>query len=102
MKPAVLLEAFNRGDLFPGCCCNFSDAGTCCLAVDEHGACAALTFAAAVFAAGQVEIVTQDAQQASITVGVDPHPRSIDLKFSDSLHRTPSRRRSQVHSMTCN
>ena len=54
------------------------------VAVNEHGARAALAFAAAVLASRQVKLVAQHAQQGSVRRGVNLVPRAIDLDFSDS------------------
>ena len=50
------------------------------LAVDEHRARAALPFAAAVLAAGQVEVVAQDREQAVARLAVDLVRPAVDAQ----------------------
>ena len=51
------------------------------LAVDEHGAGAALALAAAVLGAGQVELVAQNAKQALRRVGLDAATTAVDQQL---------------------
>ena len=52
----------------------------------EHGAGGALTFAAAVLGAGEVEVVAEHAQERAIGIGVDVAARSVDIQFGDPRH----------------
>jgi hypothetical protein len=47
--------------------------------VDEHGAGAALSFAAAVLRSGEVELVAQDAKQGPLRVGVNLKDGAVDF-----------------------
>ena len=62
------------------------DAGAGRLAVEQHRAGAAAAFPAAVLAAGQVEVVAQDAEQRALRVGVQGTPRAVDVEFLDGRH----------------
>src|SRR6185369_947504 len=75
-------EAFDRGDLFAGTVGKGCDAGAGCLAVDEDGAGAAFPFAAAVFAAGEREIVAEDAEERAARIGGTFALLSIQLQAS--------------------
>ena len=63
---AIFFEAFDGGDRSS---CDGADgdlAGTARRAGDEHGASAALAFAAAVFCAGEAEVVAENVQQRRV------------------------------------
>src|SRR6202142_2716057 len=51
-------------------------------AVDEHGAGAALSLAAAVLGAGELEVIAEDAEQRRFGLGVDRVADSVDNDFS--------------------
>src|ERR1700686_4881924 len=60
MKAAVLRQPFDGGDLFSFDLGDGRDAGAHGRAIDEYGACAAMAFATAVLAAGEIELVAED------------------------------------------
>ena len=84
MQLAVAFQAFDRRDRFFADRADISDARVARISVNEHGARAALTFAAAVFAAGQVKLIAKHAEQGSVRRGVNFVGFAVDLKFSDS------------------
>src|SRR6266404_3246831 len=90
MQPSLALQAFDGRDLPASGGAERGDARPRRCAVDEHGAGAALALAAAVLASGEIEIVAQNAEQASlrVRVGLDPFP--VDSKFSNLGHRDSS------------
>ena len=64
------------------------------LAVDEDGAGAAAALAAAVLAAGQVEVVAEDAEQGAFRVGVEGVSGAVDVEQFDVGHEgDPQRKR---------
>ena len=71
MQLAVLFEALDGGDLAGGDGLERRHTGTDRCAVDQDGAGAATAFAAAVFRAGQAEIVAEEIEQGAIFLGVD-------------------------------
>src|SRR6266404_9671133 len=87
MQLTILFETFDGHDLFAGHAANLSDAGTRRLSVDKHGARAALTLAASVLAARQVEIVAQHAEQTRRRIYIGCHPLSVDVECGDSGHK---------------
>jgi len=66
MQPAIGGKSLYRCDLLWGSCANRSDTGASGITVNENGASPALSFAAAVFAAGKVELVAQDREKARL------------------------------------
>ena len=64
------------------------DAGANGKALQQNRAGTALTFAAAVFGAGQIQIVTQNAQQCAVRLGVDAATGSVHIQFGDPGHTT--------------
>jgi hypothetical protein len=90
MQVAIFLEPFDRGDLFCGDGADEGDAGTARTAFDENGAGAALAFAAAVLAAGQVELIAKNGKKAGLIVGVYRIFCSIDVEFRDFSHGSAS------------
>ena len=81
---AVAREALDGRDLLAGEVADFPLARARRLAIDQDGAGAALAFAAAVLAAGQIEIVAQHAEQRALGVRLDRHGAAIDVKFFDA------------------
>ena len=65
----------------PATVADSGDAGPHGLAVDQHGAGAAAALAAAVLAAGQVQVVAQDAEQASFRVRFEALFEPVDMQF---------------------
>ena len=55
-------------------------------AVQQDGAGAALAFAAAVFGAGEIEVVAQDAQEGAFALGVHWGVAAIDMKRCNFGH----------------
>src|SRR6185369_14186978 len=90
MQAAVSLQGFDGSDLLPGCNANSCHARARGYAVDEHRASSALAFPATVLAAGEIEIISQDTEQAAIGAGIDSKSASVDKKFGDPLHKSPS------------
>jgi hypothetical protein len=81
-----LLESFDRRELLSrrrsyGC-----DARTRRDAVDQHRASSTLAFAATILAAGQIQIISQDTEQAAIGSSINSKPAPIDKKLADPLH----------------
>jgi hypothetical protein len=68
MELLTLSQTFDRGDLLAHGGPNGKHAGTPRLAVNQHGAGAALTFAATVFAARQIEEFPEDGEEGSLLV----------------------------------
>src|SRR5882724_7917125 len=71
VQPSVVLQALDGCDLPARGSANRGDARPRRGAVDEYSASAALALAATVFASREIEIVAQNAEQASLRVGVD-------------------------------
>jgi len=72
MQLAVLLDALDGDDFLAADIAGVRDARFRCHAVDQDSARAALTFAAAVLAARQVELVAQHVQKAPLAVHIQP------------------------------
>ena len=66
MQFPVLLEAFNGRDIFSRDARSCQDTRTSGIAIDQDCARAADSFAAAVFATGQIKAVAQDRKQTFI------------------------------------
>jgi hypothetical protein len=64
-----------------------SYAGPSSPAIDHYRAGTAPSFAAAVFASGEVQVVSQDAEQTPFGVGVNAVVGSVHVKFGNSNHR---------------
>jgi len=79
MQAVALGEAFNRSDLFLGDIGDTRDAGATGLAIDQDGASAALAFAAAVLAPGQIEMVAQHEEQAGVGIRVGGIDAPVDV-----------------------
>jgi hypothetical protein len=60
VQAVALGEAFNGSNLLLGNIADARDAGSARLAIDQDRTSAALAFAAAVLASGQIEMVAQD------------------------------------------
>src|SRR5262249_47539778 len=83
---AVALEPFDRGDFFSFAVAKRCDARAGRLAVDEHSARAAASLAASILAAGEIELVAEDAQEAAFGIGLDAAFCSVDQKFGAACH----------------
>src|ERR1700686_4619478 len=89
MQLAIFLKSFDGRDLLAARPTSLSDAGTRRLAIQQHGARAALPLAAAVLAAGQVEIIAQHAKQTRCRIDVQRHLLSVNIERGDSGHKKP-------------
>ena len=63
------------------------------LAVDQHGAGAAVALVAALLAAGQSQLVAEHLQQRPVVVGGDLAALAVDTQLQDGLHRGSLRAR---------
>ena len=79
MQPAVSLQTFDRLDCLVGRDAHLRDARPDRLAVNEHGAGTALAFAAAVLAAGQIQVAAEHVEKASLRVGMKRASSTIHL-----------------------
>jgi hypothetical protein len=91
MKPPVLFEALDGGDLFASDRENAGDAGAHGRAVDQDGAGAALALAASVLGAGEGEVVAEDPEEHAVGVEDD----AVMLLVEDELHTSILRPRGQ-------
>ncbi len=80
-------DAFDRRDRLAGGVAEPRHAGAHGLTVDQHRARAALTFAAAEFAAGEIEFVSEDREEAVFGRALDLVGDAIDAQ--DELRHTP-------------
>ena len=85
--------AFDRRDRLRADAADARDARARACAVEQHGAGAALPFAAAEAAAGQAEIVAEDRQQAVARLGVNLAVLAIDAQNVTSHERILTRLR---------
>jgi hypothetical protein len=86
MQAVALGEAFNGGNLPLRNIADPRDAGPARLAIDQNGTGAALAFAAAILAAGQIEMVAQHEQQAGVGIRVNGVGTSVDVQLSSCSH----------------
>src|SRR5262245_45222983 len=91
MEPAIRFKPFDGGDALAGRGRKRGDAGASRPAVDQHGAGAALPFAAAVLCTRKPEFVAKDLEQRGVRGGVDRVTPSVDGKLGRLCHRSPSR-----------
>src|SRR5262249_32049708 len=82
-------EALDGRDLFSGGGAQRRDAASDGRAIEQHGAGAALAFAAAVLGAGEIKLIAQNKQEASVGGGFDGEARPVDLELNVLRHRTP-------------
>src|SRR5262249_45611165 len=82
-----MLKPFNCGDRLIGAFGDGRDARSHSAAVDEHGASAALPFATSMFAAGEIKVVAQHAEQAAIWRRLHAAPQAVDMKLREGNHR---------------
>ncbi len=80
-------KAFDRDYLVIADQADLRAAGAFGDSVDEDGARAALAFAAAVFGAGQVELVAEDGEQGPLRVRVDLAKDAVYFYLPDSCHK---------------
>lgn len=57
-------------------------------AVQQNGAGAALPLAAAVFAAGQIQIIAQDAQEGALAFDIHGAVLAVHIQFGDAWHKS--------------
>ena len=88
MQPAILLEAFDGGDFLLADFADVCVAGTNRNTVEQDGASAALTFAAAVFRSGQLQVIAQNTEETSGAIRVDADAFAVHVDFSDPRHTT--------------
>src|SRR5438094_28344 len=86
MKFAVTFQPFNGDDLLAFASADRRAARPFRHALDQHRASAAFSFAAAVCAAGEVEIVAEDAEQSALVQRRDTAFRAVDGQFSYGRH----------------
>lgn len=84
MKFPIAFQTFNRRHGFLANRANIRDARMPQISVNEHRARAALAFATTIFAAGQVQLIAQNAQQGSVGRGVNLVRSAVYLQFGDS------------------
>ncbi len=80
-------QAFNRLNLAPMGGGNGRQTGGNKLTIEQHSARAALTFTAAVFRPGKMEIFAEHFEQATAIVCGDALEDAIDLELNGGLHR---------------
>jgi hypothetical protein len=83
MQFSIVLKSFDGRNRFFTDHADIRDARMSRISVNQHRARAALTFAAAILAAGQIELIAQNAQQGSVRRGVNLVGFAVDLKFGD-------------------
>lgn len=87
MEMAVLLEAFNRGD---GFCHRGADrnlARPARRSAKQDGACAALSFAAAILGARQAQFVAENGEERRFRIALDRITLAVDFEFDRLRHR---------------
>src|ERR1017187_9144181 len=85
MELIAMREAFNGGDLPLSDRSHLRNARALGLSVDQDGTGAALTFAAAILGAGQIEVVTQDGQKTGLRICVDRGRTSVYSEANRSI-----------------
>src|SRR5207253_3118512 len=83
---SVAREAFDGRDFLRADGAARREARTHGHAVDEHGARAALAFAAAVFGAGEREVVAQHAEERTRRIGIARARGAVDVEGGDVGH----------------
>jgi len=86
MQSPVPREALDGDDALARHRPGFGNARFRGLPIHQHGARRALPFAAAVLGAGQIQVVTEHAQQSSVGVGIHPPLGAIDIQYGDPAH----------------
>jgi len=87
MQFAVLLEAFDGGNLLARAGGGGSHAGTGRRTIQQHGASATLALTASVFRSGEQQLLPQDPKQHLGRIGVDHMSRAVDCKFHSAILR---------------
>src|SRR5581483_6781547 len=88
MQFAVRLKPLNRGDLASRDCARMHLARARRASIDQHGARAALSFATAVFCAGEIQPIAQDVEQHFVLGGGNAVLGAVDVQ-SDLSHGRP-------------
>ena len=87
MQLAVVFKAFDGFDFAAADSADGGDAGAGGNAIKQDGAGATLGLAATVFAAGEIQIVAQNAEETAFAIGIERDVLPVDMKFSDLGHR---------------
>ncbi len=85
---AVLSQALDGSDLFAGDTFDARNARPHGRPVDEQGAGSALSFAATVLAASEVEIVAQDPKELTVRMDFEPVMFAVDNEFHTLILRS--------------
>jgi len=90
MEAVVLRQTFDGGDFFSFDLGDGRYAGADGRAIDKHGTGAAMAFATAVFAAGELEFIAEDPKQEAVGVELEPVMLLIDHEFHALILRPVS------------
>ena len=91
MKLLASGQPLDGRDVLVRDCADARDAGTLRFAVDEHGAGAALSFAASVLTPGEIEMLAQDRQETGLRIDIDGITSSVDGEAGGRHAETPFR-----------
>ena len=91
MELIAMREALNGGDLPLSDRSHLRNARALGFPVHQDGASAALTLTAAILAAGQIEVVTQDGKKTGLRICVDRVRTSVYSEANRSHSETPVR-----------
>src|ERR1043166_7152415 len=86
MQAAIFLEAFDGGDVAARGCSGRHPAGTHGHAFHDDGACAALSFAAAVLGAGEVQLVPEYGEESAVWIGVNGMTDAVHHELDRAPH----------------
>src|SRR5262249_18782464 len=89
MEAVAARQALDGPNLFACGVAHRRGAGADRLTVNQDRAGAAPAFATAVFAAGEVQVVSQDAEQCSLRVRIGRAFAAVDVEFLDGWHEVP-------------
>ena len=81
-------QALDRGHFAIADDSDLRAAGALRGSVDQDGACAALSFAAAVLCSSEIELVAQDAEQSPLRVGVNLKNLAVYFYLRDFRHES--------------
>src|SRR4051794_16214217 len=90
MQRLARREALDRANLLAGGAAHRDTARSRGVSLDQDRASTALALAAAVFRAGQMEIIPQNAEQIALIIGVERPASAVDQKFFDVGHSASS------------
>src|SRR6185436_1962111 len=79
-------ESFDGDDALSCHRAHFRDASFLRRPVHQHRARRALSFAAAEFGAGKIQVVAEDAEECAVGIRIDSPPSAVHKQFSDSGH----------------